>query len=255
MGSQHLALGGWPRSSPHSSALPFKDERVGPSEPPRPPCQRPSATVRGDGRSESHRSWRVGMPGGGYPSGGSPWSPRDPRCAGALTRGIVQVQGHLLAAHSHAGRVFLEHRWGVVLSERGRLVLTGARSPYAAQLPSPGWTRTPEGAPRGGDCLSPRRTPGRRGPGSRRGVTAVRRPRGPKPVSPPQSGPHHSRGGLTSGKEPWLYTISSDVLPQPPSPTITIFSSFLPGPGPGAPGASIAASSPHWQPRGADRGG
>lgn len=64
-------------------------------------------------------------------------------------------------------------------------------------------------------------------------------PRSLTPTNPP--------AGLTSGKEPWLYTISSDVLPQPPSPTITIFSSFLPGPG--APGASIAVSSRHWQPR------
>lgn len=63
--------------------------------------------------------------------------------------------------------------------------------------------------------------------------------------------PSHPPAGLTSGKEPWLYTMSSDVLPQPPSPTITIFSSFLPGRGAavraGAPGVSIARSQLHWR--------
>lgn len=44
--------------------------------------------------------------------------------------------------------------------------------------------------------------------------------------------------------------MSSDVLPQPPSPTITIFSSFLAelgaAAGAGAPGASIAQSPQRW---------
>lgn len=58
-----------------------------------------------------------------------------------------------------------------------------------------------------------------------------------------QAHPHPSchLAGLTSGNEPWQYTMSSDVLPQPPSPTITIFSSFLAELGAAA-GASIARS-------------
>lgn len=120
----------------------------------------------------------------------------------------------------------------------------------------------PEGAPRGGGCLSTHRTPGSRGPGSRGRLKAVRRPQWSQARLPRSLTPTNPPAGLTSGKEPWLYTISNDVLPQPPSPTITIFSSFLPGPafGPGAPGASIAVSSRHPQPRagqssGAERSG
>lgn len=45
--------------------------------------------------------------------------------------------------------------------------------------------------------------------------------------------------------------MSSEVLPQPPSPTITIFSSFLPGPGAvvcaGVPAVSIFRSRQTWQ--------
>lgn len=44
--------------------------------------------------------------------------------------------------------------------------------------------------------------------------------------------------------------MSNEVLPQPPSPTITIFSSFRPGPGAavgaGAPGVSIALVCVCW---------
>lgn len=77
------------------------------------------------------------------------------------------------------------------------------------------------------------------------------------PRAPPLPGPARLQPptlrGLTSGKEPWLYTMSSEVLPQPPSPTITIFSSFLPGPGAavgaGVAGASMARSRQYWQPR------
>lgn len=88
-----------------------------------------------------------GMPGGGYPGGGNPSDTRDPRRAGALTSGIIQVQGHLLAAHIHSGRVLLEHGWGVVLSEKGsgwflrgateaRVRLHRPPSPHPAHLPS-----------------------------------------------------------------------------------------------------------------------
>lgn len=45
--------------------------------------------------------------------------PRDPGGAGALTGCVVEIQGHLLAANGHTGRVLLEHRRGIVLRERG----------------------------------------------------------------------------------------------------------------------------------------
>lgn len=48
---------------------------------------------------------------------------------------------------------------------------------------------------------------------------------------------------LTSGKEPLAYTISSDVFPQPPSPTITTFTSFLPDGAAALPRESPAAPS------------
>lgn len=55
-----------------------------------------------------------------------------------------------------------------------------------------------------------------------------------KPLSAEESSSGSSGGvpalssRLTSGKAPFAYTISSDVFPQPPSPTITIFTSFFP---------------------------
>lgn len=71
-------------------------------------------------------------------------------------------------------------------------------------------------------------------------------PYGPKLILTPSC----HQAGLTSGNEPWQYTISRDVLPQPPSPTITIFNSFLAelgaAAGAGAPGASIARSPQRW---------
>lgn len=91
-----------------------------------------------------------------------------------LTCGIVQIEGDLLLAHRHAGRVLLEDGRRVLLRREKRLE-RGRAAPAAP-------------------------------------------PAAPQPLRPP---------GLTSGKAPCAYTISSDVFPQPPSPTITTFTSFL----------------------------
>lgn len=115
----------------------------------------------------------------------------------------------------------------------------------------------PEGAPLGDGRLFVIRMPGTWGPGSGRRLRSSRRPSWSQvlpPIPPPAYLPAAPPASLTSGKEPWLYTMSSEVLPQPPSPTITIFSSFRPEPGAavaagaGAPAASIAKSRQHWQP-------
>lgn len=45
----------------------------------------------------------------------------DPLGSGALTSCVVEVQGHLLVAHSHTSRVLLKHRRGIVLCERSRV--------------------------------------------------------------------------------------------------------------------------------------
>lgn len=68
---------------------------------------------------------------------------------------------------------------------------------------------------------------------------------GPKRRGRPRLRPPAPRGWqpLTSGKEPLAYTISRDVFPQPPSPTITTFTSFLPdGAAAGPRGCSAAPS-------------
>lgn len=66
-------------------------------------------------------------------------TPRAPRRAGALTGRVVEVQGHLLAAHRDAGRVLLEHGRGVVLSEKGQgrslRSAAGSRVRWAPHLP------------------------------------------------------------------------------------------------------------------------
>lgn len=104
----------------------------------------------------------VGMPGGGILQA----DPRNSRRAGALTGGVIQVQGHLLAAHGHAGRVLLEHGWSVVLSKKGSgwflRAAAGARDPpefsfhfdpirFSPHIPL--GSGIPPGAPWGDGCL------------------------------------------------------------------------------------------------------
>ena len=105
-------------------------------------------------------------------------------------------------------------------------------APSGSVPPTPQGSGIPEGETRGGGRLLARRTAGTPGPGSVQAEGRLSPSGGPSPnpfsILRPPALPSAS---LTSGKEPWLYTMSSEVLPQPPSPTITIFSSFLPGPG------------------------
>lgn len=224
---------------------------------PAPLCGRPPGVMGCQGPAEAGGQ---GCPGGRHPPGGL-W---DPPRAGALTGGVVEVQGHLLAAHCHAGRVFLEYGWGVMLLMRGSGWFLGMwrrpgvqldssplpPSPHSAQLPHPRALEFPRETPRGAADFprSGRRKPGVRARAAGRGPSLVPSGPEPDPRRPPASS---TPEGLTSGKEPWLYTMSSEVLPHPPSPTITIFSSFLPGPGAavgaGVSGTSIAGSRRHWQ--------
>lgn len=69
-----------------------------------------------------------------------------------LPGGVVEVQGHLLAAHGHAGCVLLEHGWGVVLGERALAVHHEQRSLAAAAVAyDHNLQLLPAGA-RGGGC-------------------------------------------------------------------------------------------------------
>lgn len=94
---------------------------------PAPLCGRPPGVMGCQGPAEAGGQ---GCPGGRHPPGGL-W---DPPRAGALTGGVVEVQGHLLAAHCHAGRVFLEYGWGVMLGEGALAVHHEQRSLAASSV-------------------------------------------------------------------------------------------------------------------------
>lgn len=195
VGSQYSRAGWWPGA--HLVQTPsfyIQTGRPGSPMPPGAPSparrwssapgQHRAAASRRGWAVRASRSWRPGCGRGcgmrrGCPGGEPPGHP-DPRRAGALTGGVVEVQGHLLVAHRDAGRVLLEHGWGVLLSEKGQGWSPGARrgsgvrwaphlppSPHPARSPPPTPPRThtarrrnSRGGARGGGRLWARRTPG-----------------------------------------------------------------------------------------------
>lgn len=132
----------------------------------------PRAAGRPQGPAEAG-GWAC--PGGKNPSVGPP---RDPRRTHALTGRVVEVQGHLLAAHGHAGRVLLEHGWGVVLWEKGSGWSSRVRAHPYHPHPTRLWNsrgaaleRVEAIFPRSG-----RRGPWRSGSGSGQGLRGAPRP-------------------------------------------------------------------------------
>lgn len=233
------------------------------------PSQRPSAASRSDGMLEPRERQKGGR---GCPAGNAPQGKRSWRTLGPSPRRRTHRRCRI---SSGSPPCCPRSRWPCTsrtrmgrsaVGERAVLVLKRCGGdPGSDWIPTPTFTPSgsapltllgsgiPEGAPRGDGRLSVRRTPGTWGPGSGRRLRSVPHPQWsqarlprPQPASSPPA-------GLTSGKDPWLYTMSSELLPQPPSPTTTIFSCFLPGPGAavgaGAPGLSIAGSRQHWRRR------
>lgn len=120
---------------------------------------------------------------------------------GALTSGVVEVQGHFLAAHHHAGRVLLEHGGGVVLSRGVEVVLSdveGRHPPPTTFTPSGsavlGFLDFPRGHPRMATAFLRTKL---RGSEEGRLLSPSHGGGGPRPDLPPAAAQ-----GLTSGKEP-----------------------------------------------------
>lgn len=176
---------------------------------PAPLCGRPPGVMGCQGPAEAGGR---GCPGGRHPPDGL-W---DPPRAGALTGGVVEVQGHLLAAHCHAGRVFLEYGWGVMLLMRGSGWFLGMWRCPGVQLdssppstitpfssaPPPSGSGIPKGDPQGSSRLSAIGTPETRGPGSGCRPRAVPCPQWSRARPPPPTrlqhpgGPHLGEGAL-----------------------------------------------------------